>query len=154
MALQKLILTQQNFGTTARTKARRDRYGGRNPGRERPADVPEESKFLLEFDPLSLSHSTPERKQYWVAAMEAALIAGRRRQQLPVRLSHQPARTSAHNSRAQRVNLYRIRRRHNRLLREIRENLDLHPGSGRIKRKRTHSTEVDNGSNKRFRKPD
>ena len=42
-----------------------------------PADGPEESKFLLEIDPLSLSHSTPEKKQYWVAAMEAALIAGR-----------------------------------------------------------------------------
>ena len=125
-----------------------------NLAKSDPADVPEESKFLLEIDPLSLSHLTPEKKQYWVAAMEAALIAGRRQCQLPFRLSRRPARTPAHISRAHRVNLHRIHRQHNRLLREIRENLDLHPGSGRIKRKRTYPTEVDNGSNKRFWKPD
>ena len=119
-----------------------------------PADIPEESKFLLEIDPVSLSQSPVEQKQYWVAAMAAALTAGQRRHRQPTRWTRRVPGTSARTSRAHRVNLYRIQRRHRRLLKELRDELDLQPGSGRVKRKRPQATAATNGSNKRLRKPD
>lgn len=44
-----------------------------------PNNIPPESRFLLEIDPLSLANSPVDQKQYWVAAVSAALIAGRQR---------------------------------------------------------------------------
>ena len=43
-----------------------------------PADLPVESKFLLEIDYSSLLRSSFERQSYWVRAMKAARHAGRR----------------------------------------------------------------------------
>lgn len=43
-----------------------------------PEDLPEESKFLLEIDFKTLRHSGYEKQAYWVRAMEAARIAGKR----------------------------------------------------------------------------
>lgn len=44
----------------------------------RSTDIPEESAFLLEIDFRGLVVSTVNRQQYWVAAMQAAIKAGRR----------------------------------------------------------------------------
>lgn len=41
-----------------------------------PVEVPEKSKFLLELDPLLLTLLSIKQKQYWVAAVLAALITG------------------------------------------------------------------------------
>ncbi len=43
-----------------------------------PADLPAESKFLLEIDYSSLLRSSFDRQSYWVRAMKAARQAGRR----------------------------------------------------------------------------
>lgn len=44
-----------------------------------PSDLPEESQFLLEIDPSTLDAGSLLQQEYWVAAMKAALSAGRRR---------------------------------------------------------------------------
>ena len=41
------------------------------------ADIPEDSRFLLEIDPLRLDTSLLEQKEYWIVAMNASKIAGR-----------------------------------------------------------------------------
>ena len=43
-----------------------------------PADVPMESRFLLEIDFDSLYHTSFEKQTYWVRAIKAARRAGRR----------------------------------------------------------------------------
>ena len=45
---------------------------------EDPANIPQESRFLLEVDFSSLRRSSFERHSYWVMAMKAARCAGRR----------------------------------------------------------------------------
>ena len=44
----------------------------------RPEEVPEDSRFLLEFDFEKLNTSSFENQQYWVIAMKAATVAGQR----------------------------------------------------------------------------
>ena len=44
-----------------------------------PEDVPEESQFLLEIDFDDLRTASNEKKSYWVHAIRAALVAGRRK---------------------------------------------------------------------------
>ena len=46
---------------------------------KRPEDIPVESKFLLELEVVDLDRSSLSQQEYWVAAMRAALVAGRRR---------------------------------------------------------------------------
>ena len=43
-----------------------------------PADIPDESKYLLEMDFSSLRNNSLEQQSYWVYAMKAAFSAGRR----------------------------------------------------------------------------
>ena len=43
-----------------------------------PEDVPEESRFLLEIDFQQIRTAATEKQSYWVHAMRAAIIAGRR----------------------------------------------------------------------------
>ena len=43
-----------------------------------PADIPDESKYLLEMDFSSLRNNSLEQQSYWVYAMKAAFCAGRR----------------------------------------------------------------------------
>ena len=45
----------------------------------RPEEVPEESKFLLEMDFARLAAGEVTTQHYWVHAVKAALLAGRRR---------------------------------------------------------------------------
>lgn len=44
-----------------------------------PEEVAEESRFLLEFDFNRLFQSGTKGQEYWVIAMQAAIVAGRRR---------------------------------------------------------------------------
>jgi hypothetical protein len=44
-----------------------------------PADLPEESQFLLEIDFQTLRQSDTVKQNYWVHAIKAAVWAGRRR---------------------------------------------------------------------------
>ena len=120
-----------------------------------PSDIPAESQFLLEIDPSNLIADSLLQQEYWVAAMKAALAAGRRRGNRTLRRpQHQPLTRLPRSSRAQRLNLYRIGRRSKRILRQLREELDLHLGSGRLKRPSDTLSGLANGSNKRLQKPD
>ena len=120
-----------------------------------PSEIPAESHFLLEIDPSNLAEDSLLLQEYWVAAMKAALVAGRRRAgRATFRSRRQPPGRAPRSSRAQRLNLYRIGRRTRNLLRQLREELDLHPGSKRLKRPFATCSVLANGSNKRLRKPD
>ena len=44
----------------------------------RPEDVPAESRFLLEVEVNTLDKKSMEHQEYWIAAMKAALKAGKR----------------------------------------------------------------------------
>ena len=118
-----------------------------------PREIPDESRFLLEINP-TISDAPLCQKEYWVAAMQAALTAGRRRGRPHV--TTRPCITSQQDSttKSQRLHLYRIRRRSTTLLHKIREELDLHPNSGRQKSGTRDSSGRTSGSNKRLRKPD
>ena len=70
-------------------------------------DIPEDSRFLLEIDPIKLDDFTLEQKENWVAAMKTAKLAGHRRQ-IWRSLVHCNTATSS-SSRVQSVNLYRIK---------------------------------------------
>ena len=120
-----------------------------------PSEIPAESQFLLEIDPSNLAEDSLLQQEYWVAAMKAALVAGRRRAgRTAYRSRRQPPGRVPRSSRAQRLNLYRIGRRTRNLLRQLREELNLHPGSRRLKRPVATCSALANGSNKRLRKPD
>ena len=43
-----------------------------------PRDIPEESKFLLEFDIDDLAEGDIHRQEQWILAMQAARVAGMR----------------------------------------------------------------------------
>ena len=119
-----------------------------------PSELPEESRFLLEMEPSSLETAPLLQQEYWAAAMKAALIAGRRVARPSFSRSPCRLQRSTPSSRQHRINLYRIRRRSKALLTALREELDLHPGSGRQKRALDTQSTLANGSNKRLRKPD
>ena len=118
----------------------------------RPEDIPEESKFLLELEVVELDRASLSQQEYWVTAMKAALVAGRRCSR-PKRKHSLNLSGSASRSRTRR-DLHRFRWRVNQILKQLREDLDLTCGSWREKRKRTENDAKANGSNKRLRKPD
>ena len=115
----------------------------------RPEDVPPESRFLLEVEITQLDSKSLVHQEYWIAAMRAALKAGRRSR---TRSPSQRVRTQSGSR--QRRNLYRFSRRVRLLERQLREDLDLLVGASRDKRKRSDADSGDNPSNKRWRKPD
>jgi hypothetical protein len=57
-----------------------------------PAEVPEESKFLLDFDIDDLAEGDVANQEHWILAMRAARIAGMRIQGRRVRWSKLPKR--------------------------------------------------------------
>jgi hypothetical protein len=121
-----------------------------------PDAIPEESRFLLEFESSSLDSSNLTQQEYWVTAMTAALTAGRRRARPPCRgrSRNEPlTNPTPLSSPRQRRNERLFRRRIDRLLYQLREDLDLTNGSWRTKRPHD-ADDVLNGSDKRFRKPD
>ncbi len=121
-----------------------------------PDAIPEESRFLLEFESSSPDSSNLTQQEYWVTAMTAALTAGRRRARPPFRgrSRNEPlTNPTPLSSPRQRHNECLFRRRIDRLLYQLREDLDLTNGSWRTKRPRD-AEDVLNGSDRRFRKPD
>ena len=82
---------------------------------KRPEDIPVESKFLLELEVVDLDRSPLSQQEYWVAAMRAALVAGRRRCR-PHRSKHGPIPPTSTTSLRTQRNLHRFRWRINQLL--------------------------------------
>ena len=122
----------------------------------RPEDIPPESRFLLEVETATLDKQTLARQEYWVAAMKAALKAGRRCRsgQPSMRPTNRRSLDSAEDTTRHRRNLHLFRRRIAALERSLREDLDLECGTWRNKRQLSDVHDVSNRSNKRFRKPD
>ena len=121
----------------------------------RPEDVPEGSRFLLEVDMVNLDSASLAQQEYWIAAMKAALSAGRRCARPRRRQSPQPPTTSRLElTSKQQRDAHRFRRRIHQLLHQMREDLDLSYGAWRTKRPCPTPNATTNGSNKRFRKPD
>ena len=68
-----------------------------------PAEVPEDSRFLLDFDPDDLAEGDISNQEHWILAMRAARIAGMRargqksrwqsRHDPPTRAFHHPTLT-------------------------------------------------------------
>ena len=117
-----------------------------------PRDIPEDSQFLLEIE-IDAPETSLVQKEYWVAAVQAALTAGWRRKQHKGTGSWRMSSRSS-GTKAQRLHLHRVKRRSSIILRQIREELELHPGSGRQKRQHGNFSDRTSGSNKRLRKPD
>ena len=121
-----------------------------------PEDIPESSQFLLEVEMTCLDVAPLAQQEYWIAAMKAALSAGRRtsnpnrRRQWPLHNGPSPDGSTG----TQRRDLHRFRHRIQQLLRQMREDLDLTYGTWRMKRPRQCDDARANGSNKRLRKPD
>ena len=121
-----------------------------------PDEIPEECRFLLDFEITALDKAPLSQQEYWVSAMQAAKAAGGRRSRTPRK------RTSSRHinlqdtssSQKQRRNQHLFQRQILQILRQMQEDLDLTDGSWRSKRKRPHTDVLSNGSNKRFRKPD
>lgn len=119
----------------------------------RPEDIPPESRFLLEVETVNLDTQSLARQEYWVAAMKAALKAGRRCGHRQPRATRQQQASTVETARHRR-NLHLFRRRIAALERTLREDLDLEFGTWRNKRPLSDIHDVRNRSNKRFRKPD
>lgn len=119
----------------------------------RPEDIPPESRFLLEVETVNLDGQTLARQEYWVAAMKAALKAGRRSGNGRPHRTRQGQASTEETARHRR-NLHLFRRRIASLERALREDLDLDFGTWRNKRPFSDIHDVNNRSNKRFRKPD
>lgn len=125
-----------------------------------PEDIPAESRFLLEVEVTTLDQKSTEHQTYWIAAMKAALKAGKRQGRYTGRRSQGRLRRQTSDivptssTAAQRRNLHRFQQRIESLNKSLREDLDLDFGSWRSKRPHSDFNSVDNGSNKRFRKPD
>ena len=56
------------------------------------SEVPEKSRYLLEIDFTALAHSTVERQSYWMMAIKAAKVAGRRQRRTKARRESVPSR--------------------------------------------------------------
>jgi hypothetical protein len=119
-----------------------------------PEDIPEASRFLLEIDLINIDKSPLTQQEYWIAAMTAAISAGRRCAR-PHHL-HRTRIRSPPNSESLRLrrDMHRAERRMTSLLNQMREDTDLTYGKWRLKRLWSGNDTVDNGSNKRLRKPD
>lgn len=68
-----------------------------------PSEVPEESKFLLDFDIDDLAESDITNQEHWIIAMRAARIAGMRVRGRSVRWASLPKRRRKHRAPPSRV---------------------------------------------------
>jgi len=111
---------------------------------KRPEDLPEDCRFLLEMDLESLVLALYERQAYWVLAMQAAVRSGIRNSPRTWKRVNQQGDSVNRTRRLEMVEYSRVER----------ENPRVGPGDSR-RRPRPHGgTEIENGSNKRLRKPD
>ncbi len=119
-----------------------------------PEVIPEASRFLLEIDLLNIDKSTLTQQEYWIAAMTAAISAGRRCAH--PRHLHRTRIRSIPNGESLRLrrDKHRAERRMATLLNQIREDTDLTYGKWQLKRLWSGNDAITNGSNKRLRKPD
>ena len=69
-----------------------------------PEEVPEDCRFLLEFDFGKLIRSSSDTQEYWVVAVEAAKVAGSRNRKQG-RSAKRAARRRSNRSRRQRLRL-------------------------------------------------
>lgn len=127
-----------------------------------PDEIPEESKFLLEFDLDMLCKSDLDTQTYWVVAMEAARSAGRRIACSGAR-QRRLAQTRRHRlSRRTRLGIteverqIRTERRDSPAAERLAESLRNQPTLISLARRRDHPASLfaDMKSNKRLRKPD
>jgi hypothetical protein len=117
-----------------------------------PEEIPEECRFLLDIEMAFIDDAPLAQQEYWVAAMTAAHAAGRRCS----RHTRRPSRhqqTNPQTSPTQLRNKHRFQQRIAKILRQMKEDLDLSNGGWRLKRSRPFTDVLSNGSNKR-RKPD
>ena len=70
-----------------------------------PEDVPQDSKFLLEFDFNKLVRGSTDTQEYWVVAIEAAKVAGSRIRHQGRRERRREARRVGKMSRGKRLRL-------------------------------------------------
>jgi hypothetical protein len=109
-------------------------------------DIPEESRYLLELDYSELYNASFKQQTYWVLAMKAARRAGRCASALKQHKGHRvcniPTKIKAQKAR------YEFTWDDAQMMRE----LGMQPSHNR--RQRLDTTDTDNPSNKRFRKPD
>jgi hypothetical protein len=119
-----------------------------------PEGIPEESRFLLEIDLMNLDKSPLTQQEYWIAAMTAAISAGRRVARPHHRSCTHIRSTSDSEPIRVRRDRHRARRRIESLLNQIQEDTDMEYGKWRLKRMWSGNDSITNGSNKRFRKPD
>ena len=70
-----------------------------------PEDLPEDSKFLLEFDFNKLVRASTDTQEYWVVAIEAAKVAGRRIRRQGRRERNREARRKGTLSRRKKLRL-------------------------------------------------
>ena len=111
-----------------------------------PADVPMESRFLLEFDFDSLYRTSFEKQTYWVRAIKAARRAGRRTAVMRSRRGAGVRRRAA----KRRQTLPCLDTSH--IEAQMNAELTLRPTPCR-RRANSNQTDVDNPCNKRYRRP-
>jgi hypothetical protein len=70
-----------------------------------PSDIPEESKFLLDFDIDDLAECDIANQEHWIIAMRAARTAGVRAQGRRVRWATLPKRRRRHRAPTSHVHL-------------------------------------------------
>ena len=111
-----------------------------------PADVPMESRFLLEFDFDSLYRTSFEKQTYWVRAIKAACRAGRRTTVMQFRRG-----TGVHRRAAKRKQtLPYLDTSH--IEEQMNAELTLRPSTSR-RRANSNQTDIDNPCHKRYRRP-
>ena len=120
----------------------------------RPEDIPDESRFLLEIDLLNLDKSPVTQQEYWVAAMTAAISAGRRCARPNRRLQSRVQRLNTANMTSHQKITLRAWRRITSILNQMREDLNVTHSSWRLKRLWSGNNSITDGSNKRLWKPD
>jgi hypothetical protein len=100
----------------------------------RPEDIPEESRFLLEVEMVTLDTTSIAHQEYWITAMKAARSAGRRCPRPHARPQRRHSVRTPRNSRLQR-NIHIFQNRLDSILKQMREDLDISYGSWRLKRR-------------------
>lgn len=76
----------------------------------RPEEIPEESRFLLEIDFRGLVTSRLDRQVYWIAAMQAAIKAGRDKRFQWKRKGRMPRAAASRTTRAEELSHVRHRK--------------------------------------------
>ena len=106
-----------------------------------PEEIPEECRFLLDFELTSLDKAPISHQEYWIAAMKAAKVAGSRRAGHSCRHSSnlQTNPLDLLSSQRQRRSQHLFNRRIQKILQQMREDLDMTDGIWRDKRSRPHS---------------